>query len=60
MTAILEVKKTLDPLSRSWGWSVRHPATGDGSWGFSESDAVHALMKRLYPLGYDCFFAINH
>jgi len=53
MTAILEARKTLDPLSKSWGWSVVHPTTGDGSWKPSLDEAVHTLMLRLRPRGWN-------
>lgn len=56
MTAMLNVKKSFCPLTKSWGYSVYHEPTSDACWGFSETEAIATLMKRLTPKGYSIAF----
>ena len=59
MTALLTIKREFCPLSRDWGYSVRHETTGDSCWNFNRSNAIRILMERLALKGYDRSF-VSH
>ena len=54
MTATVTVKRSFDPLTKSWGFSARF-YNFDGAWGFSRADAIGPLWKRLKARGYTTY-----
>ena len=64
MTAFLTIERSLDPLTKSWGFTVTTdagavPGDGDAAWGFSRSDAIGRIWPRLVARGYTTYFVTS-